>query len=81
VTELKRPFQFTLGAAVMCAAGGGIGGVFWALGQEKEYRCENCPRIFFAHTRTSRVFRILAIITYCIVAVVVLWALVLMIKN
>jgi hypothetical protein len=48
-------------------------------GAGEKIQMRKLPTDFFA--RVSRVFRILAILTYCMVAVVLLWALVLMIRN
>jgi hypothetical protein len=52
--------------------GGFIGGLFWALGQEGRYRCEKCERIFYTHTRLSRVFFFLAIAVYAGMGFIVL---------
>ena len=67
VTKLRQPFQFTPGLLVLGLLGGGIGGLFWGLGQESKYRCSKCERIFFSHTAFSRVFWFLAVFTYLII--------------
>ncbi len=72
VTKLHQPFHFGLGVLVLGLLGGAIGGVFWALGQENKYRCGQCERIFFAHTRVSRVFWALALLTYLAIATLVI---------
>jgi len=77
VTKLRQPFQFSLGLLLLALLGGVIGGLFWGLGHENKYRCECCERIFYSHTRLSRVFWILAVLTYLSIGALLLYALVL----
>jgi DNA-directed RNA polymerase subunit RPC12/RpoP len=81
LTKVRQPVNFTIGQFVFVILGGAIGGLFWALGQENKYRCERCQKTFFSHTRVSRVFWILAVITYVAVAVVVVYALILLLRH
>ncbi len=81
VTKLRQPFDFSLGFLLLAFLGGAIGGVFWGLGQENKYRCERCQRIFFSHTRLTRVFWIMAIVTYVSIGSVLLYAFVLSPKR
>jgi hypothetical protein len=81
VTKLRQPFQFTFGLLVLALLGGMIGGLFWGLGQENKYRCEQCQRTFYSHTRVSRVFRVLAIITYVGVAALVVFGIFMIVRH
>ena len=81
VTKLRQPFRFTFGQLVLGLLGGFIGGVLWALGQENKYRCEGCERIFFSHTRSSRIFCALAVLVYLVIGVVLLYGLFLLFKR
>lgn len=74
VTKLRQPFQFSLGLMIFALLGGGIGGLFWGLGQENKYRCDRCERIFYSHTRVSRVFWVLAFLTYLTIGAILLYA-------
>jgi hypothetical protein len=65
-TELRRSGNHSFGLYVL---GGFIGGLFWALGQEKKYECGKCSQIFFSHTRVSRVFSVLLFIVYAVVVI------------
>ena len=73
VSKLRQPFQFSLGFMFLALLGGAIGGLFWGLGQEHKYRCERCERIFYSHTRLSRVFWVVAVVTYLAIGAVVLY--------
>jgi len=79
--KVRQPSSFTLGQFVFAILGGAIGGVFWALGQEGKYRCERCQKTFFSHTSVSRVFWFLALITYLAVAIVAVYALILLYRH
>jgi hypothetical protein len=43
------------------------------LGQENKYRCERCERIFYSHTRLSRMFWVLAVLTYVTIGAALLY--------
>lgn len=73
VTKLRQPFQFGLGFMFLAFLGGAIGGLFWGLGQENKYRCERCERIFYSHTRLSRMFWVLAVLTYVTIGAALLY--------
>lgn len=81
VTKLHKPFQLTFGSLLFGILGGAIGGLFWALGQEDKYRCAACERIFFAHTRVSRVFWVLALITYTCIAALLICGIVVLLRH
>ena len=74
VIKLRQPFHFSLGFLLFALLGGAIGGVFWGLGQEHKYRCERCERIFFSHTRLTRIFWVLAVLTYVTIGALLLYA-------
>jgi hypothetical protein len=74
VSKLPQPFQFSLGFMLFAFLGGGIGGLFWGLGQENKYRCERCERIFYSHTRISRVFWLLAVLSYSAIGAILVYA-------
>ena len=74
-TKLRQPFQLSLGFMVLAFLGGGVGGLFYGLGQESKFQCGQCRRIFFSHTAVSRVFFGLCIITYTAVAALIAYAL------
>jgi hypothetical protein len=67
-TKLRQPFQFSLGFLVFALLGGGIGGIFWGLGQDSKFQCGRCSGVFFSHTPVSRVFFVFCITTYAAVA-------------
>jgi len=79
--KLRQPFQFGPGFILFALLGGGIGGIFWGLGRENKYRCAKCERIFYSHTRTSRVFWTLAVITYVTIGAVLLYAFLLLLRR
>lgn len=74
-TKERQPFHFSIGLVLLGLLGGGIGGLFWGLGQESKFRCGKCGKIFFSHTKTSRVFSILCILTYATVATAIAYGL------
>jgi len=73
-TKLRQPFHFSLGLLVFAFLGDMIGGLFYGLGQESKFRCEQCSGVFFSHTAVSRLFLILCIITYTAVAALIAYA-------
>jgi DNA-directed RNA polymerase subunit RPC12/RpoP len=73
LTKLRQPINFTIGQLVFGILGGAVGGLFWALGQENKYVCGQCWSIFFSHTRVSRAFWILAIVTYLSIGFLLLY--------
>jgi hypothetical protein len=73
VTKLRQPFQFSLVFVFLALLGGAIGGLFWGLGQENKYRCERCERIFYSHSRLSRAFWVLAVLTYLTIGAVLVY--------
>jgi hypothetical protein len=81
LSKVRQPFQFTFGQLVFGLLGGAIGGLFWALGQENKYRCEKCQKSFFSHTPASRIFWILSVITYIVIAMVALYATVILFRH
>ena len=66
--KLKRPLHWSLGLILLAFLGGMIGGLFYCLGQESKFRCGKCGGSFLSHTKVSRVFFVLCVITYSIVA-------------
>ncbi|MBI3413703.1 MAG: hypothetical protein HY043_00050 [Verrucomicrobia bacterium] len=66
--KLKRPMHWSFGLILLGFLGGMIGGLFYGLGQESKFRCEKCGGSFLSHTKVSRVFFVLCVITYSIVA-------------
>ena len=68
LTKLRQPFHFTFGQLLLGLLGGAIGGMFWALGQETKFQCGRCSHVFFSHTRVSRVFFVLCVLVYTVVA-------------
>jgi len=67
-TKQKRPVHFSVGFMLLAFLGGGIGGLFYGLGQESKFRCGKCGAIFYSHTTVSRVFFVLCVLTYATVA-------------
>jgi hypothetical protein len=68
LSKLQQPFNFTFSSLFFGILGGAIGGLFWALGQENKYRCDQCEQIFFSHTNLSRLFFVLSILVYVLIA-------------
>ena len=69
LSTLRRPYRFTFGQLVLGLLGGMIGGIFWVLGQEGKFKCGQCSHIFYSHTTLSRVFCVLCLLIYSVVAV------------
>ena len=67
-TKLRRPMHWSFGLILLAFLGGMIGGLFYGLGQESRFRCDKCGGSFLSHTTVSRVFFVLCVITYSIVA-------------
>lgn len=65
-TTLRQPAQHNF---VLYILGGIIGGLFWALSQDSKFQCGQCSHIFYSPTTVSRVFWILCLLVYGIVAV------------
>lgn len=61
---VRVPVHFSLGFCMFGLLGGAVGGLFWALGQQRSYECGRCDFRFFAHTRVSRIFFGLAVAVY-----------------
>jgi len=76
LTKLRQPVRFTFGQVVLGILGGAIGGLFWALGQENKYECGQCQSIFFSHTRVSRFFWILSVLTYVCIGLILLYGII-----
>ena len=68
-TLLRQPFRFSVGLCFFGFLGGCIGGIFYMLGQQSKFKCGKCDQIFFSHTAFSRVFWVLAIVTYLAVTI------------
>jgi len=65
-TVLRQPARHNF---LLYVLGGFIGGLFWALSQDTKFQCGQCSHIFYAHTAISRVFWVLCMLIYGIVAV------------
>jgi len=81
VSKLPQPFQFSLGFILLALLGGGIGGIFWGLGRESKYRCASCERVFYSHTRMSRIFWVSAMLVYLTIGGILLYAFVLLPRH
>lgn len=73
--KLRQPLRLTFGLMVLGLLGGAIGAVFWALGQDDKFECGQCSHIFYSATTVSRVFLVLCVIVYSVVAVVICYGL------
>ena len=75
LARLRQPYHLTFGQFPFGLLGGAIGGVFWALSQDSKFQCGQCNCIFFSHTTTSRVFFVLCILVYSVVAAFICYGL------
>ena len=73
-TKLRQPFQLSLGFMLLAFIGGGVGGLFYGLGQESKFKCGQCGGIFFSRTAVSLVFFVLCVLTYTAVAALIGYA-------